>query len=127
MTRVAGLPGGESEDGQNVPSPGLRGGLGRVRLRLNRVLAESVLPTDTNGDDNGRALLTRRRDNRRWEPPGGDDMPTADTEGEVEQLAMYAGQSVGLAASVEHAGVLVRRIAAEADAILANLASEGPG
>jgi nitronate monooxygenase len=56
-----------------------------------------------------------------------DDMPTADTEGDVEQLAMYAGQSAGLATSVEHAGVLVRRIAAEADAILANLASEGPG
>ena len=56
-----------------------------------------------------------------------DDMPTADTEGEVEQLAMYAGQSVGLAASIEHAGTLVRRIAAEADAILAALASEGSG
>jgi hypothetical protein len=49
-------------------------------------------------------------------------MPTADTEGEVERLAMYAGQSVGLTASVEHAGALVRRIAAEADAILAALA-----
>jgi NAD(P)H-dependent flavin oxidoreductase YrpB (nitropropane dioxygenase family) len=53
-----------------------------------------------------------------------DDMPTADTEGDVEQLAMYAGQSVGLTSSVEHAGVLVRRIAAEADAILAALAGE---
>ena len=50
--------------------------------------------------------------------------PTADTEGAAEQLALYAGQSVGLAASVEHAGVLVRRIAAEAEAILAGLASE---
>jgi NAD(P)H-dependent flavin oxidoreductase YrpB (nitropropane dioxygenase family) len=55
-----------------------------------------------------------------------DDMPTADTEGDVEQLAMYAGQSVGLISSVEHAGALVRRIAAEADAILAALAGEAP-
>jgi NAD(P)H-dependent flavin oxidoreductase YrpB (nitropropane dioxygenase family) len=54
-----------------------------------------------------------------------DDMPTADTEGDVEQLAMYAGQSAGLVASVDHAGLLVRRIAAEADAILAGLAGEG--
>ena len=56
-----------------------------------------------------------------------DDMPTADTQGGVEQLAMYAGQSVGLATSVEHAGALARRIAAEADAILTSLAGEGPG
>jgi hypothetical protein len=54
-------------------------------------------------------------------------MPTADTEGDVEQLAMYAGQSAGLVANVEHAGTLVRRILAEADAILADLASEEPG
>jgi NAD(P)H-dependent flavin oxidoreductase YrpB (nitropropane dioxygenase family) len=40
---------------------------------------------------------------------------------------MYAGQSAGLVADVEHAGTLVRRIAAEADAILAALAKEGPG
>jgi nitronate monooxygenase len=56
-----------------------------------------------------------------------DDMPTADTEGDVEQLAMYAGQSVGLAAGVEYAGTLVRRIAAEADDILTALAGEGRG
>jgi len=45
------LPGEESEDGQNVPPPGLRGGVGRVRLRLNHVLAESVPPAP--GDGNG--------------------------------------------------------------------------
>ena len=44
------LPGGESEDGQNVPPPGLRGGLARVRVRLNAVLAESVPPPDGNGN-----------------------------------------------------------------------------
>jgi NAD(P)H-dependent flavin oxidoreductase YrpB (nitropropane dioxygenase family) len=54
-------------------------------------------------------------------------MPTADTEGDVEQLAMYAGQSAGLVANVEHAGTLVRQIAAEADAILTALAGEGQG
>jgi len=44
------LPSEESEDGPNVPPPGLRGRLGRVRLRLNHVLAESVPPPDTNGN-----------------------------------------------------------------------------
>src|SRR5580693_8438404 len=44
------LPGEESEESQNVPPPGLRGGVGRVRLRLNRVLAESVPPTPGNGN-----------------------------------------------------------------------------
>jgi len=53
------LPSEESEDGQNVPPPGLRGRLGRVRLRLNHVLAESVPPPDTNG--NGRGHLPADR------------------------------------------------------------------
>ena len=44
------LPSEESEDGPNVPPPGLRGRLGRVRLRLNHVLAESVPPPGTNGN-----------------------------------------------------------------------------
>ena len=70
-------------------------------------------------------MIARRRD--REIARYSDDMPTADTEGEVDQLAMYAGQSVGLTASVEHAGTLVRRIAAEAGAILAGLAAAGPG
>lgn len=43
------LPGEEPEEGQNVPPPGLRGGVGRVRLRLNQVLAESV-PGADDGD-----------------------------------------------------------------------------
>ncbi|MGH3274536.1 MAG: cytochrome bc1 complex cytochrome b subunit, partial [Streptosporangiaceae bacterium] len=45
------LPGEEPEEGRNVPPPGLRGGVGRVRLRLNRVLAESVPPVPGNGSD----------------------------------------------------------------------------
>ena len=78
------------------------------------------------GDRPGEGEVIARRRNREITRYS-DDMPTADTEGEIEQLAMYAGQSVGLATSVEYAGVLVRRIAAEADAILGALASEGPG
>ena len=33
-----------------MPPPGLRGGVGRVRLRLNRVLAESVPPPADGGN-----------------------------------------------------------------------------
>jgi hypothetical protein len=36
-----------------VPPPGLRGGVGQVRLRLNRVLAESVPEADGNGSSDG--------------------------------------------------------------------------
>jgi hypothetical protein len=50
------LPGKESDESQNVPPPGLRGGVGRVRLRLNQALAESVPPPADGGngsDGNG--------------------------------------------------------------------------
>jgi quinol---cytochrome-c reductase cytochrome b subunit len=43
------LPAATSDD---VPPPGMRGGLGRVRLRLNEVLNESV-PMDGHGDGYG--------------------------------------------------------------------------
>jgi ubiquinol-cytochrome c reductase cytochrome b subunit len=49
----AALPGEGSEKGQNVPSPGLRSGVGRVRLRLNQVLTESVPRADGNGGSSG--------------------------------------------------------------------------
>jgi NAD(P)H-dependent flavin oxidoreductase YrpB (nitropropane dioxygenase family) len=95
-------------------------------LRNSTVIAWEQAGSPPSGDRPGEGEVIARRRNRdiaRYS----DDMPTADTEGEVEQLAMYAGQSVGLAASVEHAGALVCQIAAEADAILAALASEGRG
>jgi NAD(P)H-dependent flavin oxidoreductase YrpB (nitropropane dioxygenase family) len=44
--------------------------------------------------------------------------PMADTDGDVDALCFYAGQSCGLAGAVEPAGVLVRRLAHEAAAII---------
>ena len=93
-------------------------------LRNSTVSAWEQAGCPPSGDRPGEGEVIARRRSRdiaRYS----DDMPTADTEGEVEDLAMYAGQSAGLVASVEHAGVLVRRIAVEADAILAGLAGEG--
>src|ERR1700689_92149 len=55
------------------------------------------------GDRPGEGEVIAQRGNREIARYS-DDMPTADTEGEGEQPAMYAGQSVGLAASVGHAG-----------------------
>jgi ubiquinol-cytochrome c reductase cytochrome b subunit len=46
------LPAGATVAGQDVPPPGMRGGLGRVRERLDEVLAESV-PMDGHGDGYG--------------------------------------------------------------------------
>ncbi len=51
----AALSGGEPDDGQDAPPPGLGGSLGRVRLRLNQVLTESVPPPGTDGNGNGGA------------------------------------------------------------------------
>jgi NAD(P)H-dependent flavin oxidoreductase YrpB (nitropropane dioxygenase family) len=95
-------------------------------LRNGTVSAWAQAGCPPSGDRPGEGEVVARRGNREIVRYS-DDMPTADTEGAVEQLALYAGQSVGLAASVEHAGTLVRRIAAEAEAILASLASEGVG
>jgi nitronate monooxygenase len=47
-----------------------------------------------------------------------DALPEPHTEGDVEALALYAGQSAGLVAAVEGAGELVRRIAGDAAALL---------
>jgi ubiquinol-cytochrome c reductase cytochrome b subunit len=46
------LPAGPSAAEQDIPAPELRSGLGRVRERLSRVLAESV-PMDGHGDGYG--------------------------------------------------------------------------
>jgi ubiquinol-cytochrome c reductase cytochrome b subunit len=46
----AALAAGRSGDGHDVPHPGRRGGLGRVRERLNLVLTESVPPSSANGN-----------------------------------------------------------------------------
>lgn len=95
-------------------------------LRNSTVRVWQQADCPPSGDRPGEGEVIAQRRNREIVRYS-DDMPTADTEGDVEQLAMYAGQSVGLATSVEHGDALVRRIAAEAGAILAGLASEGSG
>jgi ubiquinol-cytochrome c reductase cytochrome b subunit len=46
------LPVGAGAAEQDVPAPGLRGGLGRLRMRLNKVMAESV-PLELHGNGYG--------------------------------------------------------------------------
>jgi nitronate monooxygenase len=95
-------------------------------LRNGTVRAWEQAGCPPSGVRPGEGELIARRRNRdiaRYS----DDMPTADTEGDVEDLALYAGQSVGLAPGVEHAGALVRRIAADAQELLADLSGEGVG
>jgi quinol---cytochrome-c reductase cytochrome b subunit len=45
----AALPAGQPKADQDVPPGDMRGGLGRIRERLNRVLTEGVPPTAVNG------------------------------------------------------------------------------
>ena len=45
----------------------------------------------------------------------------ADTEGSIDNLSLWAGQSTGLVSSVKAAADIVREIVAEADAILRHL------
>jgi NAD(P)H-dependent flavin oxidoreductase YrpB (nitropropane dioxygenase family) len=51
----------------------------------------------------------------------GDDIPTTDTEGAVGELAMYAGQSVGLITGIEPARRIVRRLDQQTRDVLAGL------
>ncbi len=48
--------------------------------------------------------------------------PTVDMAGELEALAMYAGQSAGLVGAIEPAAAIVRGMVEEAEAILRDLA-----
>jgi ubiquinol-cytochrome c reductase cytochrome b subunit len=54
-TQPPGLPAPDSADDNGIPAPGSHGALGKVRARLNTVLAESVELTagDGHGDGNG--------------------------------------------------------------------------
>lgn len=47
--------------------------------------------------------------------------PGAGTEGEIEELPMWAGQSVGLVSKLQPAAEIIREIVAEADTILRRL------
>jgi nitronate monooxygenase len=53
------------------------------------------------------------------------DCPTPDVEGAVEEMALYAGPSAALARELLPAGEIVHAIAADADAVLAQLAASG--
>ncbi len=46
------LPAGRGEGTEDVPPPGMRGGVGRAKARMNKVLAESV-PMNGHGDGHG--------------------------------------------------------------------------
>jgi len=48
--------------------------------------------------------------------------PGADADGDIDAMALWAGQSVGLVSTVQSAGEIVRQIADEADAIIRRLA-----
>jgi nitronate monooxygenase len=48
--------------------------------------------------------------------------PGPDTEGDIDAMPLWAGQSVGLVSKLQSAGDIVREIADEADAILRRLA-----
>lgn len=54
----------------------------------------------------------------------GDDLPTADLVGDIEPLAMYAGQSSGLIDSVQPAAVIAETLAADAQQVFNRLAGK---
>jgi hypothetical protein len=66
--------------------------------------------TDRPGEGEAVARLPDGTDAVRYS----DYEPAADMVGEVEALAHYAGQSVGLVSAVQPAGIIVRQIAEEA-------------
>jgi ubiquinol-cytochrome c reductase cytochrome b subunit len=43
----------EPDDGENVPAPGMRGAIGKARIRLNKVMSESVPMDGGHGDGYG--------------------------------------------------------------------------
>lgn len=53
----------------------------------------------------------------------GDDLPTADLVGDVEPMALYAGQSSGLITAVQPAAVIARTLADDAQQVLGRLAA----
>jgi nitronate monooxygenase len=55
-------------------------------------------------------------------PRYGISEPTVGMTGELEALALYAGQSAGIVQAVEPAATIVRQLVEEAEAILAGLA-----
>ena len=52
--------------------------------------------------------------------------PAADVEGDIDAMALYAGQSVALVHKRQPAAEIVREIVGEAHSILLGLARRGP-
>jgi NAD(P)H-dependent flavin oxidoreductase YrpB (nitropropane dioxygenase family) len=89
-----------------------------LRNRTQRAWEQAGAPPRGSRPGEGEVIATRARRNLiRY----ADDIPTADTEGAVEELALYAGQSAGIVSAVEPAREIVRSISSEARAILARL------
>jgi nitronate monooxygenase len=65
------------------------------------------------------ATSASRGDIRRYSPVS----PVIDIEGDIEAMAMWAGQSIGLVHQVQPAGEIVREVNAEAEAVLNRLSS----
>ena len=55
------------------------------------------------------------------------DSPLRGTQGDLEAMALYAGQSAAFVTSVPTAAEVIARIMTEAEAALASLWSPGPG
>lgn len=55
------------------------------------------------------------------------DAPTTLAEGDIEAMALYAGQGVGLVDRVQPAAAIVREVVAEAEAVIAGLSASVAG
>jgi nitronate monooxygenase len=66
------------------------------------------------GEDDIVAVTAAGRKVRRYS----DALPAHGTDGDVEAMAMYAGQGVGLVTNVHPAGTIVKRLVRQADTIL---------
>ncbi|HVE63157.1 MAG TPA: nitronate monooxygenase [Mycobacteriales bacterium] len=82
-----------------------------------------VATPDRPGEGDVVARDSRGREHLRYS----DLMPLPDHTGELEAMALYAGQSAGLVHDVVSAGDLVARIAAEATAVLTRLGDPSSG
>lgn len=91
-----------------------------LRNRTLRLWEEAGSPSSGSRPGECDIIATRSgRDLLRY----ADDIPTSDTEGAVDELALYAGQSAGLVRRVEPAEQIVRSISSDAQTILHRFAN----
>ena len=83
-------------------------------LQLLEIGDPADLPHEVIGDQNGRPILRYSTDS-----------PLRDTSGDLEAMALYAGQGVDAITSVIPAAERLRHILAEAEAILKRLCNIG--